>query len=301
MVQIQLTVDVLMKLIKHNGDEDMVLGIYCYVDKKDNSIVYIGKDSNIDKNVRRYAHRKPSQYNKQPFNRILQNNPERYEYKVLVKGVSDYHSLNQLEIFYIAMYNPKFNFTIGGESNVRLKGRDNPWFGRKHDKDTLRKISSIKNKTGFMNVSKNKSSNCRQGFYYEYTYTTTDNKRKSFSSTDILKLKEKVLSHGLDWEILDKKKADETMRNNLSLRSTNTGFYKVTKTPHKTSKTGHHFRYVWMEKGCSHQISSVNLATLRDRVVDAGLKWKIIDEELATRTVQEEVYPLRFIKLNSNN
>ena len=30
-------------------------GIYCYVDLKDNSIVYVGKDSNIDKKSRYYG------------------------------------------------------------------------------------------------------------------------------------------------------------------------------------------------------------------------------------------------------
>ena len=37
----------------------MSLGIYCYIDKKDNKIVYVGKDSNIDKKRRHKDHHKP--------------------------------------------------------------------------------------------------------------------------------------------------------------------------------------------------------------------------------------------------
>lgn len=56
-------------------------GIYKYTDLKTDEVVYIGKDSHIDKKIRYYAHLTPSKYDDQPFNRVLQNNPERYEYK----------------------------------------------------------------------------------------------------------------------------------------------------------------------------------------------------------------------------
>ena len=49
----------------------MTRGIYTYVDKKSNEIVYIGKDSNIDTNERHKQHFQPSKYNEQPINRIL--------------------------------------------------------------------------------------------------------------------------------------------------------------------------------------------------------------------------------------
>ena len=61
-------------------------GIYCYTDLKDNKVVYVGKDSNIHKNKRHQDHFQPNQYNKQPINRILQNNPNRYSYKILKQG-----------------------------------------------------------------------------------------------------------------------------------------------------------------------------------------------------------------------
>lgn len=132
-----------------------MLGIYAYFDKKDNSVVYVGKDSNIDKNRRDKEHRSQSQYHKQPFNRILQNNPNRYTYQVLVWDVKDQETLTALEIQNIRQLKPKFNFTDGGDGTTgykhseqnkekfsRLKmGENNPFFGKKHSEETKQKMS----------------------------------------------------------------------------------------------------------------------------------------------------------------
>lgn len=99
----------------------MSLGIYGYFDKKDNSCVYVGKDSNIHKNKRDIDHRSPSKYNDQQFNKILQNNPNRYTYQVLVWNVTDQKTLNTLETQYINQFNPKFNFTNGGDGVLGYK------------------------------------------------------------------------------------------------------------------------------------------------------------------------------------
>ena len=113
----------------------MTRGIYTYVDKKNNEIVYIGKDSNIDKNKRHIAHLAPSKYNAQPINRILQNNPDRYIYQVLweIDDCTDNH-LNQMEIFYIKKYDPQFNFTEGRDGSS----------GFKHSEETKKKISEAR-------------------------------------------------------------------------------------------------------------------------------------------------------------
>ena len=105
----------------------MTFGIYCYSDKKDNSIVYVGKDSHIDTNNRKYDHQSPSKYEHQPFNRILQNNPNRYTYQVLVYDVADEQTLNALEIQYIRQLKPRFNFTEGGDGYGC--GKNNPNYG----------------------------------------------------------------------------------------------------------------------------------------------------------------------------
>ena len=106
-------------------------GIYQYRDLKTSKVVYIGKDSYINKNKRHKHHLQPSAYNKQPFNRVLQNNPTRYQYEIIYIGDFDDDLLNTLEINSIAEENPKFNFTKGGDGTT----------GYKHSDDAKRKIS----------------------------------------------------------------------------------------------------------------------------------------------------------------
>lgn len=91
-------------------------GIYCYRDLNNHDkIIYIGKDSNIDKNKRHNEHMAPSKYDEQVINRVLQNNPDRYDYEVLIKGDISEKILNGFEKSFIRMYDPKFCFTDGGE------------------------------------------------------------------------------------------------------------------------------------------------------------------------------------------
>ena len=107
-------------------------GIYCYIDKNNDSIVYIGKDSHIDENRRHNHHMYPSSYNVQQINRVLQNNPDRYEYKVLKRGDFKKNLLDVLEILYIKRYKPLFNFTIGGDGLGR---------GFQHSEESKKRIS----------------------------------------------------------------------------------------------------------------------------------------------------------------
>lgn len=114
-------------------------GIYQYKDLKTGEIIYIGKDSNIDNNeCRAKTHMRPSHYDAQPFNRALQNNPERYMHEIIYAGNYSEDLLNALEINTIAEFKlshdghrPKFNFTDGGDGST----------GYKHTKESIEKIS----------------------------------------------------------------------------------------------------------------------------------------------------------------
>lgn len=80
-------------------------GIYCYKDKENNGkIVYIGKDSNIDKNKRHKDHTAQWSYNNQQINKVIQNNPSRYKYNVLVKGNISEKLLNACKQGYVFVY-----------------------------------------------------------------------------------------------------------------------------------------------------------------------------------------------------
>lgn len=98
-------------------------GIYYYTDNETGNVVYIGKDSHIDTDKRHKDHLSKSRYYSQPFNSVIQNNPERYQYKVYCH-VSNIDELNQLEFDLINLYRPKFNFKHGGDGTIINKKRD---------------------------------------------------------------------------------------------------------------------------------------------------------------------------------
>lgn len=118
----------------------MTKGIYQYVDVNTNEVVYIGKDSLIDKNKRHKDHLYKSNYNSQPFNSVIQNNPNRYEYGVICEYPDlTNDELNYLEIKEIMKHKflhdelPKFNFTVGGDGKT----------GYKHTEETKKKLSEL--------------------------------------------------------------------------------------------------------------------------------------------------------------
>lgn len=93
-----------------------ITGIYGYFDTLKYKIIYIGKDSNIEKKVRHKQHYSPSLYNAQKINQVLQNDKiGRYSYVEFDKGYYNDDTLNEKEIYWISYFDPLFNFTKGGD------------------------------------------------------------------------------------------------------------------------------------------------------------------------------------------
>ena len=197
-------------------------GIYCYVDTTTDSVVYVGKDSYIDKSLRNKAHHYNCNRNKQKINQILQKNPNRYAYYELARANLTNDELNTLEIEYIEMHNPKFNFTKGGdgqlgnsssqstrkkisnalkgkpfseahkqklkENHADFKGANHPLYGKHHSKETREKISQskkgvpAKNKKDYIHIIKT-------GYYKEkQTYAIIRQGKRLKRSIHLLKL-----------------------------------------------------------------------------------------------------------------
>ena len=260
----------------------MAKGIYCYIDKENDKIVYVGKDSNIDKNRRHRQHLTPSVYDAQPINRILQNNPDRYIYQVLweIDNCTDSH-LNQMEIYYIGKYDPKFNFTEGGdgssgfkhseESRKKMsestKGKNHPMYGKTLSEEHKKKISeSLKGKTLSAKTRK-KMSEAQKG------KTFSEETRKKISEAN----KGKIRSAET------RKKTGESLSKALNT----TGFYRVDKEKNSTCKQGFMWRYRYQNKSTRKKITSTNLLKLKEKVEAQNLPWKIIDDEKAQKSIEE--------------
>ena len=139
-------------------------GIYGYWDLEKNQVAYVGKDSNMSKKERHYAHKAPSKYDVQPFNRVLQNNPDRYEYYEICNlpmSASD-DELNHYEKLYIKTLKPVHNYDAGGDGSTGYKhtdeakakiskankgkrcGKNHPRYGKHHTAEAKRKLSEAR-------------------------------------------------------------------------------------------------------------------------------------------------------------
>ena len=172
-------------------------GIYGYWDNVKHKVVYIGQSKNIEDRLN--AHMRNSKYDVQEINKVIQNNPERYESFILADGDFTTDELNKLEyeaveIFKTNRYkypeNEGFNFRDGGEVKE---------FSEETKKKISKKMGESRNTSGYLNVSKMKKKECKQGFIWRYFYYDETGKRKAIKNVSIKKLEEKVKSKGLKW------------------------------------------------------------------------------------------------------
>ena len=241
-------------------------GIYGYFDRQKQEIVYIGKDSNIDKDARHKAHMAKCNKDKQVINRILQNNPQRYEYSVIYicPPHLDDIDLNGLEMQYIEAVNPRHCYTKGGDGNGQY------WAGKNRSIETKQKISnSIKALWNDPNSA-----------YYskEFCQKCTEARRG------------KPLSEEHKRKISEAKRGQKPSKQacmHQSKAKTTTGIYRVSKNKNKNYKQGFRWRYQWYEGNKKKAIISTSLSKLERKVRDLGLEWIIINQELANKSYEE--------------
>lgn len=172
----------------------MVSGVY-YIRNNINNKYYIGQSKNI--NLRKSKHFSELRHDKHR-NRHLQNAFNKYGEKnfsfSLIKACKPKY-LNRFEKLYIKIYNSYnngYNLTIGGELPPIVDKENNPFFNHNHTLESCIQMSNNQNNsTGFFRVYLSEG---------RYKYRWYENgKRKSISSVDINKLKEKVIDKELPW------------------------------------------------------------------------------------------------------
>ena len=152
-----------------------------------------------------------------------------------------------LEILYIRRYNPKFNFTVGGDGTV----------GYKHTNETKRKISE---------ANKGKKRTLEQRI--QMSERAKGEKNGMYGKTHSDKVKKAVSKRCKGVPLKEEHKI------NISKTKNTSGYYRVTKEKNKTCKQGFIYKYSYSDKeGNFKRIRSITIEKLEEKVKEKGLKW----------------------------
>lgn len=252
----------------------MSKGIYCYIDSYNNEIIYIGKDSNIDKDIRHKAHYHRNRYNDQPINRILQNNPSRYQYKKLweIDSCTDNH-LNQMEIYFINKYNTfknhnKFNFTSGGDG------------GQLNNSIRIRKEGFKNEKQNYGLIDQNGDvivQSCDKHLIQLcYVKMTTENISGREITEYVNQIRKNKISNKLSQNNASKNRKG---LNSFGVKNNKTGILYLHVEDNVVYKRGFRFIYQYKYHDKSYKIRYTSLCKVCDKVCSLNFPWVIVDDE----------------------
>lgn len=279
----------------------MTKGIYCYIDKKNNKVVYVGRDSNIHIDKRHKQHSQPSTYDKQVFNRVLQNNPDRYTYQRLweIEDCTNNH-LNQMEIYFTDKYNPKFSYTKGGEGTSGYKwtdeqkkqksGENHPNWGKPLPEEIKKKISKTKKGKKWTEEQKKKISGENSPNWGkkrpERSKRMKGENHPNWGKALPEKTKKKISKKLIGKK--QSKKAKRKISKTLSEERNTTGFYRVCISNCPSCKKGFSWRYRYYVDSQRKSISSPDLNKLKEKVLEKKLEWYVINEENALKSLKKD-------------
>lgn len=240
------------------------MGVIYYIKNKKNGKIYIGQT--VRPNERFKKHKWELERNMHP-NEYLQNAWNKYgenafEYGVL--GTYKNEKLNGREIYWIKRFdalNPEkgYNLQSGGNSNFKpskktrkkisnaKKGEKHHMWGKKHKPSTIKKISDAGRKRKQTEYTKQKLSKLRSGennpFY-----------NKHHSQEDRIR---------------------------MSKIHSSTGYYRVYKQKKDDVNQGFIWVYQYYDENKKRKrLSSVDLAKLKQKVIDNGFIWLKLSDDV---------------------
>ena len=239
-------------------------GIYMFIDKKTGDVVYIGKDSHIDVKERIGAHYRPSAYDAQQFNRVLQNNLDRYEPKVYCH-VDSFDEMNQLEFDLINLYRPKFNYKHGGQG--KYINRDFKYTVAKNGTNPRGKqryvIKSMFRKELVQSIDR------------DYLVDICDKLNNGDLTPEEVQSTRRTIIPSLESNL------------KTSNATNSTGFFRVRKSKDNTCKQGFLWTYEYYNEDKKHKtINRVDFFKLKAEVHKRKMPWQILDIDKAIQTIR---------------
>lgn len=145
-----------------------------------------------------------------------------------------------------------------------------------------------KNKYGLLNVTLTKNKSYLTGYLWGYHYIQEGIPR-TITRTDLIKLRKEVENRGLEWKVIDLEKAKKSYERNRLMQENarhnkkpnTSGIYRVSKGHCPRCKQGFTWQYFNNSKENEIYFSSISLETLKEKVLEAGEDWIILDEEKA--------------------
>ena len=148
---------------------------------------------------------------------------------------------------------------------------------------------SKKSKYGIVHLGLTKRRFYLTGYSWTYSFVDSDGKQRVIYRGDLLELRKAVESKGLSWVVDDVNKAKESYELNKrmhknarkGLNKNKTGVLYVSKSKCIRCRQKYTWQYyVHNSEKCAH-ISSTNPQGLKQKVLDKGLEWIVVDEEKA--------------------
>ena len=206
--------------------------IYTILNKQ-NGKIYVGQSIEYKKRFAQHKSDLNGGYHDNPHLQSAWNKYGEDSFEFNLLEPCDDEMMNENEVWWIDYFDSTnrdkgYNMESGGNSNYSVSddtrrrmsenhadfsGENNPMYGKSkelcpfyqknHSEEVCTHLSNLNNTSGYFRVYKHKSKAVKQGFTWEYRYYV-NGKRKSLSSVNLDKLREKVLDKGLIWKKIDK-------------------------------------------------------------------------------------------------